>query len=282
MPLVSMVSLLKQAQEGIFGVPCFDTFDMLSAQGIFAALEEKRAPGIVAIYSGVLDQPHARVFAGLLRAMAEEATVPVSICLDHGASFEHCVKALSLGFTDVMYDGSKLPLEDNIATTRMVVRAAHAAGAGTEAEVGLVGRGSDYQDFGAQRKGFTDPAAAKRFVEETGVDCLAVAIGTAHGLYDGEPDLALDLLAEIREQVDVPLVLHGGSGLADEQFRAAIACGICKINVFTSLVVEATSRLAAAAKEEDVSYFALTAQIREAFHEQCAHHLDVFGATGKA
>jgi fructose-bisphosphate aldolase class II len=282
MPLASMLGELEKAQEKRYAVPSFNTFDMLSAQGIIAALEEKRAPGIVAIYTGVLDGPQAQVFTGLIREMAEEAAVPVSICLDHGASFEHCVKALSLGFTDVMYDGSQLPLEENIANTRMVVRAAHAAGAAVEAEVGHVGAGSTYQSFGAQGKGFTEPAAAERFVTETGVDCLAIAIGTAHGLFEGEPNLALDLLAEIRERVHVPLVMHGGSGLSDEQFRAAIAGGICKINVFTSLAVEATKRLADAAKGENTSYFGLTGQIREAFHDLCGWHLDVFGTTDQA
>ena len=282
MPLVSLVDELKRAQAGAYAVPCFNIFDMLSAQGAFAALEEKRAPGIIAIYSGVLDQPHAETLSHLLRTMAKEASVPVSLVLDHGASFEHCVKALSLGFSDVMYDGSQLPLQENIAHTRLVVRAAHAAGAGVEAEIGHVGSGSDYQSFGALGKGFTDPGTAVRFVEETGVDCLAVAIGTAHGLYEGEPNLALDLLAELRERLHVPLVLHGGSGLSDDQFRAAIAGGVCKINIFTSLAVEATRRLVAAASRDDVSYFAMTAQIREAFHDQCAHHLDVFGTTDRA
>lgn len=282
MTLVSMIGELKKARENGYAVPLFNTFDMSSAQGITAALHEKRAPGIIGLYSGLLDQPHARELTGFMRALADEATVPVAIALDHGGSFEHCVRALSLGFTDVMYDGSRLPLEENIANTRLVVRAARAAGAGVEAEVGHVGLGSSYQSFGAQGKGFTDPETAERFVGETGVDCLAIAIGTAHGLYDGEPNLALDLLAEIRERIDVPLALHGGSGLSDDQFRAAVAGGICKINVFTSLAVEATKRMVAASKADDVSYFTLTAQIREAFHQRCAHHLDVFGTTGRA
>jgi fructose-bisphosphate aldolase class II len=218
----------------------------------------------------------------MVRAMAQDAAVPVSIILDHGASFEHCVKALALGFTDVMYDGSMLPLEENIANTRLVVRAAHAVGAGVEAELGHVGVGHTYTEFGAQGKGFTDPAAVERFVAETGVDFLAVAIGTAHGMYDGEPRLALDLLAEIRERVEVPLVLHGGSGLADDQFRAAIAGGIAKINIFTNLALEATRRVVDAAAQEDASLFTLTAQIREGFREASAHCLDVFGAAGRA
>jgi len=281
MPLVSILGELKKAQENSYAIPCFDTFEMLGTQGIFDALEEKRAPGIVALYSGLLDQPNPRPFVDLVRAMAEDSTVPISIILDHGASFEHCMKALSLGFSDVMYDGSKLPLKENIANTKMVVRTAHAIGSAVEAELGQVGTGRTYQSFGAQGKGFTDPDIVEQFVEETGVDLLAVAIGTAHGIYEGEPKLNLELLAEIRERVDIPLVLHGGSGLSDDQFRAAIDGGISKVNIFTNLVVEANKRMIEASKAEDASYFTLTTQIREAFQYQCERHLDVFGTTDR-
>jgi len=282
MPLVSILGELKKAQENGYAIPCFDTFEMLGTQGIFDALEEKHAPGIIAIYSGMLDKTNPRAFANFVRAMAEETTAPVSIILDHGASFEHCMKALSLGFSDVMYDGSKLPLEENIANTRMVVRAAHAIGAAVEAELGQVGSGRNYQSFGAKGKGFTDLDAVEKFVEETDVDFLAVAIGTAHGQYEGEPKLDLDLLAEIRERVNIPLVLHGGSGLSDDQFRAAIAGGICKINIFTNLVMEASKRMIEGAKAEGVSCFTLTTQMREAFQYQCERLLDVFGTTSRA
>lgn len=282
MALVSILNELKKAQKGGYAIPCFDTPEMLGTQGIFEALEEKKAPGIIGLYTGMFNRPNPRAFTDFVRAMAEEATVPVSIILDHGDSFEHCIKALSLGFSDVMYDGSKLPLEENIANTRMVVKAAHAVGAAVEAELGHVGSGREYQDFGAKGKGFTEPDAVEYFVEETEVDFLAVAIGTAHGIYQGEPKLDLELLAEIRERVDIPLVLHGGSGLSDEQFRAAASGGICKINIFTSLAVEASKRMVEAAKEDDVSYSKMTNQIREGFKYKCKHHLDVFGTTGKA
>lgn len=281
MPLVSMLGELKKAQAGGYAVPCFDTFEMIGTQGIFQALEEKRAPGIVGLYTGMFERPHARAFTDFVRAMAEESAVPVSIVLDHGASFDHCIKALKVGFTDVMYDGSKLPVEENIANTRLVVQAAHAIGAGVEAELGHVGVGSTYQSFGAMGKGFTDPAEVEQFVAETGVDCLAVAIGTAHGEFQGEPWLDLERLAEIRRRVDIPLVLHGGSGLSDEQFRSAVRGGISKINIFTSLALESTRRMVEAAKGEKASYFTMTNQIREAFKDQCSWHLDVFGTTGK-
>jgi fructose-bisphosphate aldolase class II len=282
MPLVSILDELKKAQAEGYALPCFDTFEMHGTLGIFDALEAKRAPAMVGLYSGMFDRPHPRALADYVRAMAEEATVPVSIILDHGASFEHCIKALDAGFSDVMYDGSKLPLEENIATTQMVVRAAHAVGAAVEAELGHVGVGRTYREFGAVGKGFTEPEVVVRFVEETGVDFLAVAVGTAHGLYDGEPRLALDLLRAIRERVEIPLVLHGGSGLSDAQFRDAVAGGISKINIFTNLAVEAKRRLLEHAGAEGASVFSMTGQIREAFRGECERLLEVFGTAGKA
>ena len=177
-----------------------------------AALEEANAPGIIAIYSGSFDQPNAAALAAYIRVRLEKLPQPASLMLDHGSSLEQCMRAIHLGFTDVMFDGSKLPYEENLATTKAIVRAAHAVGVKVEAELGHVGSGNEYQNFGGQRKGFTDPAAAERFAAETGVDFLAVAIGTAHGVYVGDPQIDLELLAEVRRRVSVPLVLHGGSG----------------------------------------------------------------------
>lgn len=282
MPLISMVRELKKAQTGGYAVPCFDTFDMMGTAGIIAALEARRAPGIIGLYTRWMEQREGRAFVQLVRAMAEDATVPVSLVLDHGASFEHCVKALALGFSDVMYDGSKLPLDENIAQTKLIVRAAHALGAGVEAELGHVGSGHNYQSFGALGIGFTEPTAAERFVAETGVDALAIAIGTAHGQYQGEPRLALDLLAEIRARVAIPLVLHGGSGLTAPQFRSAIEGGVAKINIFTDLAIEARDRLTAEAGREDATLLSLLAQVREGFQHQCERHIDMFSAAGKA
>jgi fructose-bisphosphate aldolase class II len=282
MPLVSILDELKKAQAGGYAIPCFDTFEQQGTLGIFDAIEAKRAPVMIGLYTAMFSRPHPKAFTDFVRRLGEEATVPVSIILDHGASFEHCVMALDAGFTDVMYDGSKLPFEENVANTRMVVRAAHAVGAAVEAELGHVGTGSTYQEFGAQGKGFTEPDAVVRFVEETGVDFLAIAIGTAHGLYDGEVNLALDLLAKIRERVDIPLVLHGGSGLSDEQFQACVAGGIQKINIFTNLAVASTQRLLENARSEEANLRSMLTQIREGFCGECERLLDVFGTTGKA
>jgi fructose-bisphosphate aldolase, class II len=282
MPLASIAQELKRAQREKFAVPLFDAVDSHSVDGMIAAAEEKRAPVIIALYTGVLDQPDARALAAYIRARAEDSKAPVSLMLDHGASLEHCRKAISFGFTDVMFDGSKLPLEENIAITKAVVDAAHPLGIRVEAELGHVGSGGEYQSFGARRMGFTDPDSVKAFAAGTGVDFLAVAIGNAHGLYQGEPRLDLELLASIRRRVDIPLVLHGGTGIPEEQFRAAIAAGIAKINVATELFITAGKRLVEAAKTDQNSYFDLGRTAAESFRERCGCYLELFGAAGKA
>jgi len=282
MPLVSILEELMCAQTGRYGIPCFDVFDMVATEGTFLAIEEQKAPTIVAIYAGFIDRPGADVFANAIRTMAGHCSVPVSLILDHGGSYEQCIKALAYGFSDVMYDGSQLPVEENIATTSMVVRAAHAVGASVEAELGHVGRGTDYEEFGGQRLGFTDPDLVERFVAETGVDSLAVAIGTAHGVYKGTPCLDLDLLAEIRRRVDIPLVMHGGSGLTEEQFQAAIAAGISKVNIATDLMLTAGARMVETAKADGASYFGMLDAARQAYRERTAYYMDLFGTTGKA
>lgn len=282
MPLVSILSELKKAQEKGHGIGCFDIVEPLGTQGLISAMEKKRSPGIIGIWSGMLDRPNARALVNHTLAMAEEATIPISLILDHGHSFENCIKAISLGFADVMYDGSKLTLEENIANTQMVVRAGHAVGVNVEAELGQVGSGHNYQSFGGIREGFTNPDVVEMFVEKTGVDMLAIAIGTAHGFYQGDPEIDLELLAEIRKRTDIPLVLHGGSGLSDEQFRFAVSGGISKINIFTNLAAESTKRMMEEAKSEKASYFSFTGKIREAFEYECERLIDVFGSADKA
>jgi len=281
MPLASIAPELRRAQAEHYAVPLFDVVDTHSTEGVLRALEDRRAPGIVGLYSGLLDQPYGPALATYVRVRAEEASVPVSLMLDHGQSAEHCSRATACGFTDVMYDGSKLRLEENVATTAAVVEAAHAKGLAVEAELGHVGAGSEYQSFGAQRRGFTDPDTVSRFVAETGVDFLAVAIGTAHGVYDGAPALDLDLLRRIRERTDVPLVLHGGSGCTQDQYRGAIRAGIAKVNIATDLFAAAAAGVTAAVREGAPSYFALTRAAVEAVQETATHYLDLFGASGR-
>jgi fructose-bisphosphate aldolase class II len=281
MSLVSIQAELLKARANGYAVPLFDTFDSIAVDGMVAALAETNAPGIIAIYSGTFEQPNAAALSAYLRARLEELPQPVSLMLDHGASLEQCMRAIRLGFTDVMFDGSKLPFEQNLAETKAIVRAAHAVGVHVEAELGHVGSGSEYQTFGGQRKGFTDPAAAERFAAETGVDYLAVAIGTAHGVYAGDPHIDLELLAAIRQRVSVPLVLHGGSGLSEEQFQSAARAGICKINVATELILTAGKRMVAASGGEKNGYFDLMHTASATYKERCLYYLNLFGTTAR-
>lgn len=281
MTLVPMAVLLRHASREGFAVPHFDVFDSTMAEGAVAALVEKRAPGILAVYSALFRGPSARALIGYVRARAEEVAVPLAVLLDHGEDLAQCVQAICYGCTDVMFDGSRLPLDENIARTREVVRAAHAAGVGVEAELGHVGDASQ-ADAEAGHARLTDPDEAVAFVEQTGVDALAVAIGTAHGIYRGEPRLELDRLRAIRARVAVPLVIHGGTGLGGEPLRAAIASGIAKVNVSTDLFVRAGQRLVEGARQGSASYFDLTAGVAEAVRERCAHYIELFGAAGRA
>lgn len=279
MGLVSIRAELARAQAEGRALPLFDTFDSLSVDGMVEALAESGAPGILAIYSGSFEQPNAAALAAYLGKRLAELSQPVSLMLDHGASPEQCQRAIDLGFSDVMFDGSRLAYEDNLAQTRAVVEAAHAAGVGVEAELGHVGSGGEYRSFGGIRKGFTDPEAAERFVAETGVDILAVAVGTAHGVYAGEPSIDLELLADIRRRVPVPLAIHGGSGLSDEQFRGLIRCGASKINVATELVQSAGRRVVEAASTGKAGYFDLTHAAQAAYRERSLYYLRLFGSS---
>lgn len=281
MALVSIKTELARAQAGGYALPLFDTFDMQSTEAMFDAMAELRAPAMVAIYQAPFEAPNGLAFAAYIRERARTAPGPVSLMLDHGISFEQCMRAIYAGFTDVMFDGSSLPVDENIAITKQVVAAAHAVGVGVEAELGHVGSGSDYLTYGRERQGFTDPDVVERFVAETGVDYLAIAIGTAHGIPEGgDPELDLDLLAEIRTRVDIPLVMHGGSGCTEAQFRGAIENGISKINVATALFRDAGTAVIEAAGDPKASYHSLNRAARESFKESCAYHLELFGAAG--
>ncbi len=276
MTILSILPELQRARQEGRAILLVDVFDVASAEGFFNALEKKQLPGIAGIYGGFFDHPNARALAVYLRARAEELSVPVSLMLDHGASLEQCRQAIRWGFTDVMFDGSRLPFEENIAITRQVVREAHAAGVAVEAELGHVGEGRTYADYGAKRLGFTSPENAEIFAKESAVDFLAVAIGTAHGIYAGEPQIDLELLSTIRQRVGIPLVLHGGTGLSEDQFRSAIRGGIAKINVATDMFLSAGRRIAETAASGETGYFAFHNAAKQAFQERGEYYLSLF------
>lgn len=282
MPLISFKEELARARRDRYAIPHIDVFGTLAVEGLLEAAVENRAPTIIAIYSPLTGLPSCKAFASYIRCRAEDIDVPLSLILDHGDSVERCIEVLSYGFTDVMYDGSSLPLEENIANTRRVVEAAHSRGAAVEAELGHVGEGEHYEDFGGRKLGFTAPDDVERFVEETGVDFLAIAFGNAHGLYKGSPSLDLELVSEIRRRVEIPLVMHGGTGVSDDQFRAAIQAGISKINYATNIMNSAAENMRSIAGKPAATMLEIEDGIRSAYCASTGHLQGVFGTSGRA
>jgi fructose-bisphosphate aldolase class II len=231
MALVTLKEILKK-HDGAVGA--FSTYDLFSAQGIVKGGEESGLPVILMIGHGPLNQPGNDYVGQIMVQLAREATVPVCVFLDHSKDYATCMKALKLGFSAVMIDGSHLPLEDNIAITNKVTEAAHALGVSVEAELGALAGIEDGEE--AKKAKMTDPAHVEEFLGKTSVDALAVSIGNAHGLYKGEPKLDFERLSAIEKiSHEVPLVLHGGTGLTSEQFARGVQIGIKKINIGTEV-----------------------------------------------
>lgn len=277
MPLQSMVPMLKEAQAGHYAIGLFDAHSLEGVTAILEAATEQRSPVIIAPF-----RVPRRAAAALIRELVADVPVPVAIELDHGRDFQAVMESIRAGFTDVMIDASTLPYDENVALTRKVAEAGHGAGLGVEAEIGHVGSGADYADVEARRLALTQPEDAARFVADTGVDALAVAIGSAHGLYQGEPELDLERLGQIRNLLDIPLVLHGGSGLSDDDFRAAIAGGICKVNIYTNMAVAAVEAMRESVANPTVHYMQAQQAIQSAIKEVVVHCMEVFGSVGKA
>ena len=232
MPLVKMTELFATHDDNSFAVGAFNVSNMEMAWGAIQAAEELQTPLILQIAEGRLRYSPLDLLGPVMLAAAKKCTQPTAVHLDHGSTLETIKLALELGFTSVMFDGSKYPLEENIRRTREVVEMAHAHGAAVEAEIGRVGGAEgDYKSVDVL---VTSVDEAKRFAEETGVDALAVAIGTAHGNYTVQPKLRIDRLKEIFNAIQTPLVLHGGTGLTEDDFRNCIAGGIKKINIATA------------------------------------------------
>ena len=232
--LVTAKQLMLDAQKGGYAIGAFNVENMEMVQAVVSAAEELKSPVIIQTTPSTLKYASPEMFYANVAAAAKAASVPVVMHLDHGSSFQLAMQAFRAGYTSIMIDGSHSSYEDNIAVTKAVVDACHPAGVPVEAELGKVGGKEDDLE-GGDGNPFTDPQQAKEFVERTGVNSLAVAIGTAHGLYKGTPKLEFDLLRAIREVVSIPLVLHGASGVPDDAVRQAIELGICKVNFATEL-----------------------------------------------
>lgn len=238
MPLVTTLEMLKDAQQKHYAVGAFNIENMEMAQAVIAAAEAQRAPVIIQTTPGTLKYAKPATYAAIVASLAKEATVPVAMHLDHGDSYELAVECLNAGYSSVMIDGSRLSFEDNIAQAARVVAEAKKLGVPVEAELGKVGGKEDtLEDAGDE---YTDPAKAAEYAQRTGISSLAVAIGTAHGVYSKKPVLDVERLKAIRKVVEIPLVLHGASGLTTEQVQSCIAEGICKVNFATELRIAYT------------------------------------------
>jgi len=252
MPLVTSKQMLEEAQRGGYAVGAFNVENMEMVKAVIAAAEELRAPVMLQTTPSTVKYGTLDTYAAIVAAEANRAGVPVCLHLDHGNSFELAVQAIMAGYTSVMIDGSGESFEDNIAVSRKVVDAATACGIPVEAELGKVGGKED--DLEADADTNTDPAEAKEFVERTKVSSLAIAIGTAHGFYVGTPVLDKERVSEIREMVSVPLVLHGASGLSDDDVRECVRRGICKVNFATELRAAYTAACKKLLEEKPETY----------------------------
>ena len=233
MPLVTSEKLLLDAQSNHYAIGAFNIENMEMVQAVIAAAEELSAPVILQTTPSTVRYAGLDMYFAMVAARAAKSSVPVAVHLDHGESFDMAVQAIRAGYTSVMIDGSHELFEDNIALTKRVVDVAKPNDIPVEAELGKVGGKEDDLDGGDG--GYTVPSEAKEFVERTGISSLAVAIGTAHGVYSGVPKLDIERLKDIRNVVDIPLVLHGASGLTDESVIECIKYGICKVNFATEL-----------------------------------------------
>jgi len=284
MALVSVAELLRKAEEGGYAVGAFNTNNMELAQAIVRAAEAENSPVIMQASQGAIAYAGLDYIVALARVAAAGSAVPIALHLDHGTNLDQVYRCVENGFTSVMYDGSKLSLDQNIANTRGVVEYAHARGVSVEGELGKIGGTEDDVTVSAREALFTDPAEAEEYVRATGVDSLAIAIGTAHGQYKGEPQLDFSRLETIRQRTGIAIVLHGSSGVPDAALRRAIELGVRKINIDTN-IREAfvwALRRAAAQNPDELDPRKLLGPAREAAEAVIREKIRIFGSSGKA
>ena len=282
--LENMIRMLHDAREKGYGIPAPGVNDFQTVEAVFQACSELKAPLII----DCVQRNDIEAVADITKFLAKRySQVPAALNLDHGSSFDVCAKAIQAGFTSVMIDCSKLPFEENIKITSEVVKMAHAVGVSVEAELGHLGAAQEIGDD--HRDQYTKPHEAVEFVERTSVDCLAVAVGTAHGFYKGDaPRIELELIAELKKALPVPLVLHGGSSAGDEQLANSVKAGISKINLFSDLSsagTEAVKGFLGQGKTTVLGFMPLSMVYGvgvEAYKKMFMHYIEVFGAKDKA
>jgi fructose-bisphosphate aldolase class II len=287
MPLVSMTDMLRRAAEERYAVGQFNLNNLEWTQAILQAAQEERSPVILGLSEAYIPYMGGlRCVSAIVRALIEEygIDVPVALHLDHGSSFEVCMQAMRAGFTSVMIDASHHPLADNIAVTRRVTEAAHALGVSVEAELGrIAGREDDWTVEEAEAL-YAVPEECEALARETGVDCLAPALGSVHGPYRGQPKLGFDAMREIRDRTGLPLVLHGASGLGDGDIRRAITCGTAKINVNTDNQMAFTAAVRSYLDNHPHAYDPrhYLGPGKEAVKRAVKEKMRLFGSSGKA
>lgn len=277
--LVNLNEVLKKAQKGKYAVGLFNTTDTDMLQAVIEAAEDSNSPVILGTAEVLLPYGELKLIAPSVIAAAKRAKVPVVVHYDHGLTFDRCIEALKLGFSSIMFDGSAKPYEQNIAETREMVKIAHAFGATVEGEIGHVGEAAKEDNLLTDM--YTTPEEAKAYLEATGVDALAVAIGSAHGVYKKKPMLNIERLKEISSAVKVPLVLHGGSGLSDDDFKNTIRNGIAKVNIFTDLCL-AGERAMKDGEEKKLGYLETRNLKVEYIKEAVKHKMALFDSVNKA
>lgn len=284
MSVVTTKEMLLKAQREGYAVGAFNAENMEMVQAVIEAAEELKAPVIIQTTPGTLDYGSPELFSAMVLEEAGKASIPAALHLDHGNSFELAARALKTGYTSIMIDGSKEKFQKNISMSSEVVRMAHAMGVPVEGELGTVGGKEDNHSVSDSEKTYTDPAEAEEFAALTQVDSLAVGIGNSHGFYKGVPKLRFDILEETRKRVTIPIVLHGASGIPDEDVKKATGLGICKVNFATELR-DAYSRglkeyLAANPAVFDPKKYGAAG--REAVKKLVMHKIEVCGSVGKA
>lgn len=291
MALVSMREILEDARKRNYAVGCFNAVNLDMTRGVLEAAEELKTPVILCHAEVHFKYTPIEKLAPVLVNEARSANVPVALLLDHGKSFSAVIKAMHLGFNAVMYDGSDLPYDQNVLATQEVVKIARVLGVDVEAELGHVVRpksagadGDEDDSVAGDESFYTQPEQAVDFVNKTGVDALAVAFGTAHGVYLKKPVLDLDRLNKIRQAVNVPLVMHGGSGLDAEDFKNSIANGITKVNYYTGMAKYAAERMKEKLNAEDgiLLYHNIMMESIMAIKENVMQAMELFGCAGKA
>ena len=270
--LVTLSEILRDANERHYAVGAFNCLSLENVMGALEAAEQLRSPIILQLAEVQFPEAPMELMAPLYLQAAKRSSVPVCVHLDHGQSLETCVRAIRLGFTSVMFDGATLPFEENVAVSSLVTRIAKAAGVDVEAELGKVGNsGVDTADV------FTDVDESVRFVQQTGIDALAVASGNLHGHYVHTPQLNIARLIEIHEANRLPLVLHGGSGTSEADFKACIHNGICKINVATAIQRGIMKRITERLEQKpDEDYISMKQLMIDASREVVADHMRLF------